>query len=357
MTPSFRRGRWSVTRFLLAVFLVVGVSSQRAEGAPREAPAPICRQVTKTVSVQGVGEQQLGGTLCRPAGVATATVHLLLSGGTYNSVYWDYPYRPERYSYVRYATAQGDATLALDRLGVGASDRPPGTLLTPQMQAEAIHQVVQGLRAGTIGAATVERVVLVGHSYGSILALLEAGTYRDVDAVIVTGLLHWWNPTFLPTFAAHSHPAMFDPKYSGDLQDPAYITTQPGARQRLFYGPDPEPEIVALDEATKDLIGMTEAAIAVGLVYRDKAHAINAPVLVAVGTQDAAFCGPGATDCSSTRSVLERERPYYRVSPRLDAFVLPGSGHDLNLSRDARTFFVAAEQWLSRVEDDGALTR
>jgi pimeloyl-ACP methyl ester carboxylesterase len=347
MTPGFRSRRRSMTTLLLGVLLSLGAPLQTAEGALQVA-APICGRVDETVSVREVGRQHVRGTLCRPPGPA-ATVHVLLSGGTYNSVYWDYPHQPETYSYVRYTTGAGHATLALDRLGAGESDRPPGTLLTPQMQAEAIHQVVQGLRAGEFGDAPFERIILVGHSYGSILVLLEAGTYRDVDAVVVTGLLHWWSPTFLPTFAAHSYPAMFDPKFAGEVQDPAYITTRPGARQQLFYGPDPDPAIVAMDEATKDVIGMTEAAVAVTLVYRDEAGAINAPVLVAVGTEDAAFCGPGATDCSSIESVLQRERPYYAATPRLDAFVLPGAGHDISLARDARRFFAAAHQWLNDV--------
>ena len=356
MTHWSHGGRWSVTN-LLGLLLAVGFVAHPAAGAPEAALAPICRPVDQTVSVEGLGEQRVGGTLCRPPGRSAATVQLLLSGGTYNSIYWDYPYRPERYSYVRHATAAGHATLALDRLGVGMSDRPPGALLTPRHQVEAIHQVVQGLRSGDLGQGRFERAVLVGHSYGSILALLEAGTYRDVDAVVITGLLHWWNPTFLPTFAAHSYPAMFDPKYAGELQDPAYITTRPGAREKLFYGPASDPDLVAMDEATKDLIGMTEAGIAVALVYRDKADAINAPVLVAVGTHDAAFCGAGATDCSEPESVLERERPYYPASPRLDAFVLPGAGHDLNLAHDAATFFAAVHRWLSSVEAMSPLTR
>lgn len=344
---SFASG--SVIRLASVLLLAVGVTPAPASGMTPGSVAPVCESVFHTVTVEHVGQQKVGGNLCLPQGVAPTTVHVLLSGGTYNSVYWDYPHRPEQYSYVHHATAHGHATLALDRLGVGVSDRPPGLVLTPQIQAEAIHQVIGALRTGTLGGPAFERVVLAGHSYGSILALLEAGTYRDVDAVIITGLLHWWNPTFLPRFGASSHPAMFDPKYSGRMQDPAYITTQPGARRDLFYGPDADPEIVALDEETKDVIGVTEAAVAVTLVYRDRSGEINAPVLVAVGSVDGAFCGAGATDCSTAESVLARERPYYRAAPRLAALVVPGSGHDVNLSPQGPAFFRSALQWLQDV--------
>ena len=53
-----------------------------------------------------------------------------------------------------------------------------------------MHQIVQGLRSGSIGGKAYNRVVLVGHSTGSAVAAIEANTYEDVDGLILTGWGH-----------------------------------------------------------------------------------------------------------------------------------------------------------------------
>jgi pimeloyl-ACP methyl ester carboxylesterase len=64
---------------------------------------------------------------------------------------------------VRRATEAGYATLAIDRLGDGASTRPAGRRLTWGNAALTVAAAVSALRTGSLGAA-FENVVLVGHS-------------------------------------------------------------------------------------------------------------------------------------------------------------------------------------------------
>lgn len=45
------------------------------------------------------------------------TLQIFAPGATYNTVYWDIGFQPETYSYVRFAAAQGYATLNIARLG------------------------------------------------------------------------------------------------------------------------------------------------------------------------------------------------------------------------------------------------
>lgn len=45
------------------------------------------------------------------------TVQVLVHGITYNMAYWDAAYKPEMYSYARFAAARGFATLNLARFG------------------------------------------------------------------------------------------------------------------------------------------------------------------------------------------------------------------------------------------------
>lgn len=98
--------------------------------------------------------------------------------------------RPCRFRY-------GFATLNVDRLGIGASSHPAAGLITTATEASIAHLLVQTLRNDGF-----DRVALVGHSYGSVIALAEAGAYRDVDAVVLTGLDHEVSPGFVTTFNA-----------------------------------------------------------------------------------------------------------------------------------------------------------
>lgn len=61
-----------------------------------------------------------------------------------------------------------------------------------------------------------------------------------------------------------------------------------------------------------------------------------------------------ATDCSSASAMLAQERPFLgpRV-PRADAFLLPGSGHNLNLMPNAQVWFAAAQSWAGRTVGPG----
>src|SRR5579863_8856968 len=117
--------------------------------------------------------------LCNPTSGPSQAIQLLVPGGSYGHIYWDFPYEPETYSYVHAANAAGYSTLNIDRIGTGLSSHP---LLNVTMGTNAyvIHELVQALLAGQIGNQVFSRVLLVGHSLGSVAAWIEAGTYHDV---------------------------------------------------------------------------------------------------------------------------------------------------------------------------------
>src|ERR1700689_5213927 len=108
------------------------------------------------------------GTLTRPPVSPRPALLLLLHGGVYHRSYWDPAYRPEIYSFVRWATRAGYVTLALDRIGSGASDRPPANEVTFPANAYVVHQVASQLRGQW------PTIVLVGHSMGSHTSILES---------------------------------------------------------------------------------------------------------------------------------------------------------------------------------------
>lgn len=292
-------------------------------------PAPqTCRDVAVPVTMPVAGRQTVAGSLCWAGDKPSATVQILLAGATYNRSYWDFPYQPETYSYVRRATAAGYTTLALDRPGTGASSRPAGALLTNATEASAVHQVVNAARLGTFGTAFT-RVLLAGHSYGSVVAWYEAATYADVDALLITGMAHEVRPAAAVPIATSLVPASLDP---------TYLTTRPGTRAVFWHGPHDDPAVIAADEAAKDTVTTSELADTLVAQGSSTTDDIAVPVLVAEGQQDLAYA-----------AALHTEAAHYPKAPCVDTYELPDAGHDLNLAPHAQDWFVRAVQWADRV--------
>jgi pimeloyl-ACP methyl ester carboxylesterase len=177
---------------------------------------------------------------------------------------------------------------------------------------------------------------------------LEAATFHDVDALAVTGLTH--HPVLTAAAALFTdsfRPALLDPEIGNRGYDPGYFTTLPDTRYAKFDAPaQVDPNVVAVDEATKDVFATTEAPDALGIGMLSPYSAlITAPVLVAVGSRDPLFCGLLATNCTSAATIVSAERPYYASSPCVSAYVLPGSGHSLNLNPSTAAYQRGVLDW------------
>ncbi|WP_370947866.1 alpha/beta hydrolase [Amycolatopsis sp. cg5] len=313
--------------------------------APTAADAAPTSCQDHSVPVQlGLLPQTMHGTLCVPAGATT--VQVLVHGGTYSGYYWDFPAQPETYSYRRAANERGYATFTIDRIGYGQSSRPLSALLTGIGHAATVHQVIQKLRAGTIGGISFSKVLLAGHSLGSGTSILEAATYHDVDGVLLTGVTHHVSASaLLDIFTTGVYPAALDPKFG--LAYEGYYTTVPGRRGGLFYGPDDDPAVIALDEQLKEPVSLTEVGDLTTLAFTAPTSVnITAPVLIANGTEDALFCqGLLASNCASAANLKAQEAPYFAPEACLRTYVLPGAGHNIGLTPQARTFQAAALDW------------
>lgn len=285
--------------------------------------------------------------LCVPSSGASHTVQLLVPGGTYGHIYWDFPYEPQNYSYVHALTAAGYSTLNIDRIGIGESSHPPLGLVTITMSINAyiVHEIVQDLRYGRIGNQSFQHVLLVGHSLGSVTDWIEAGTYHDVDGVIISGLLHHLNALSLVGVVGTLYPADLDPRFAGKGYV-GYLTTVRGTRgSDFYYLPGADPNVLAMDEATKETATPGEFGSFALPIVDGISLQIRVPVLVVVGQQDALFCGILATNCSSATSVQRAEAPYYARQAQLQVAVIPQAGHDLNLHKTAPLWFADATTW------------
>ncbi|WP_330270885.1 alpha/beta hydrolase [Lentzea sp. NBC_00516] len=279
-------------------------------------------------------QETVAGRLCVPAGATT--VQVLIPGGTYDRTYWDVGFEPSTHSFTRSQNNAGFATLALDRIGTGKSSKPLSAFVTASTQASAVHQVISTLKP------RFTKVIVAGHSIGSAMAMIEAGTNRDVDGVLVTGFTHKMNYITVVPVLANMFPAGLDL---------GYLTTMPDTRYNSFHKPGPLiPGSILFDEATKDVFAATEAVdtILLNTVIIPISRRINVPVLIVVGN-DTHFCSSGiplmGSDCSSPAALKADEAPFFPAVPRLDTYVLNGYGHSINYAPNAPDYHAAVANW------------
>lgn len=290
-------------------------------------------------------DQTAVGDLCLPTTWAAGdrNVDVLVHGASYNRTYWDYPLNYPNYSYVERTLQQGRATFAYDRLGAGDSSRPLSLLATVDADAYILHQVIVWLRDHS---GDFSKVNVIGHSFGSIVAIKNEASRHDADRLILTGLLHAAG-TGLTLFPQYTTSAALDPQFAGQGYDPGYLTTAPGGRE-IFYGATADPAVVAYDEAHKDVIPsgqFPEMAQLVEPPLLNPSYYVTPKVLVVAGQQDELFCDL-LLDCTNSAAVVANETPYYGHAASLDVQTVPNTGHNLALHPSASQSFENINQWI-----------
>ncbi len=365
-----------------------------ATPAPAQDAARECRDVRVPVALtEGAPTtESIYGRLCVPAGQRPETIQLLVHGITYTGHYWEFPDPvggTDRYNYAAAANRAGFATLAIDRIGSGRSSHPLSTSITIDSNAYTVHQVVQAIRSGAIGGQPFDTIVYVGHSYGTWTGWFALSRYHGVDAAVFTAAFEELTATAPLVVLSSSYPAAADPAFAGRNLDPGYLTTLPGTRDELFYEPAPvPPAVVAHDEATKSTVTATELAN-YPLILNAPLD-IRVPVLLVAGTEDSLFCTEnldavppvtggspagaalhelaapaedgtapqsqdvtgtrlGGANCDTAAALVADEREHLGPQvPSVDAFVLPGAGHDLNQAPNAQRYFAATNEWITQ---------
>jgi pimeloyl-ACP methyl ester carboxylesterase len=122
----------------------------------------------------------------RGAGPPVVLVHgNMVSGGDWDS------------SGIAPALLENHRVIAFDRPGFGHSDRPRGKLWTAEAQAELLYKATKQLG--------VERPVVVGHSWGAIVALAMTLRHQaDIAGVVLVSGYYFWTlrPDVLPVALA-----------------------------------------------------------------------------------------------------------------------------------------------------------
>lgn len=292
-------------------------------------------------------QYQVYGELCSKPGIEKRTVQVLVSGNTYDHSYWDFSYQPEQYSYVKAAVKKGDATFNIDRIGIGKSSRPPADQVTLQSNAYVLNQVNQALRDGTINGVKFERIINVGHSYGSYTVIEAVSEYGNVDGVILTGFIHNTNPVYFNEAAVSFYPVQQDPDPRFQNLPFGYLTSIPGVRGKFFHNlTNTDPQVIALDEATKDTLTLAEAQTATAAFDPEKSKKIKVPVLIVIGQNDLPFCTGNI--CDNKENVAALEAQFFAPEAQLKTYVLPDAGHSITLAQNAPEWYKVAQKWSNR---------
>ena len=282
----------------------------------------------------------VAGRLYYQGSYRNRTLLLALHGANYNHKYWDVPtINGHDYSFARHMAARKYAVLALDQLGAGESSKPEdGDLLTLDQTGSAIHQVVAQLRSGAGETRhAFGRVVLVGHSLGSINAVYAQGTYKDADAVITTGMGHVEHPLPIPF------------EVIGEMLKLEYFPFPEDLRAALFYhAPGADPDVIAYDRNNlADLLPRGQLVTGVFNAFYPAANrvgAVTGPVLVQLGEHDALFPASLGAD----------EAAFYTSASSVTVQSLPGVGHDVNTHFGNQTSWRLMDEWLGSVGLGGA---
>jgi pimeloyl-ACP methyl ester carboxylesterase len=257
----------------------------------------------------------------RPEGTPRATV-VALHGGGYSAAYWDHPLDPDL-SLLPLGAALGYHVIALDRPGYGASHGLVGSAVRIPRQADIVLTLLDDLRS----RGEVERVFLLGHSMGAILAIHCAA---DLRGRALAGLEFSGLPL----------------DFKSELADPAqlaqldYLPELPDEyRRELFYGPAGtfDPRILQAEA-----VGVTRPTPAAEIIdaatcgsdMPSLASAVVVPVQYTMAEfENSSNGGPG---------VLARGASLFTSSPRVVAQMQAGSGHNISLHKVARAYHLRA---------------
>lgn len=343
------------TKFFLQ-WLVVLVLILEATATARPVAAAAMLQcndhtLNVTLAADKADIYQVIGTLCSQGPATGKTVQLLLHGITYARYYWDFPYQAEHYSYVRSATKRGYVTFNLDRIGNGASDHPTNSsLIDIDSNAYVVHQVVEALRAGQVGSTSFAKVIVVGHSMGSMVTARYASSYPgEADGIILTGFLHEINWDFAyASLIPNLYPALLDRKFIGQFTDENYLTSRPGTRGSAFYYlPNTNPQVITIDETLKQVATYAEFLTGPNVVYDNSSLQITGPVQFVIGQYDYLFCGPNV-NCSDKAAVQSYEEGFFSASACIETAVINDAGHVLNLHLNADATYAQMLSWADR---------
>jgi pimeloyl-ACP methyl ester carboxylesterase len=290
---------------------------------------------------------QISGILCTPKKNADSSraIQLLVHGIGFDSSYWNYQGAgvPEsHYSYVYQAAEQGITTFRYDRIGTGDSERPSDGVNQVQAATEVgvLMSMANKLKNTTeIGGKKWEKVLLIGHSYGSVQS--QAVTHMNpaaVDGVILTGYsASTVGVPFYLTSTVYTMAKMVFPDRFGGIPSEWLVTGTPySAQQNFLYPATVIPASVTLNRETEQPV--TQGSLfTIGSVDAP-APGFTGPVQVVTGQEDFIFFfdQPYMNGVSLAQSAATT---LYPNSKNATSYTPGKTGHGINVHTTALSIY------------------
>ena len=248
--------------------------------------------------------------------------------------YWDLPFNNYNYSYIDHALSNGYSTLSYDRLGIGQSSHgDPKNEIQASLEVASLAEMTRMVRKGSFPGIhqKPEKVVHVGHSFGSGQTYALSAMYPDLsDAIVLTGFS--LNSSFMPFFltGANFQQAHGQIEGEGDYPPGYLVSSNINANHYLFFhAPNFDPDMLVFAEQSKKPVTVGELMTSGSVPMQS---GFTGPVLIITGSNDLPFCGG---DCLNTgggvaASIPAQGKVAFPESKAFEAYVQPETGHGLN---------------------------
>ena len=344
--------QWPMSLFMLCLSIIATLFFVSCE---QVTPLGPCTSLSIPVSLEeGTAKDfNVEGQLCWNRDQSNQTLQVLSHGAGYGPIYWDFPYKPEIYSYVEASMKEDYATFNFARLGVGESSIPTAADLSIEKDAFVLHQVIEALQEhGVKYKHPWGKIVTVGHSMGSIITMVHAIQYPDdIQGIILTGFVHHVNAEYVRANIAMQVQAQEDPLFTQRELGEGYISSTLEGRSAFYVTEKAESEVITLDYETREPVSLSEI-FGIRKYYDEGAEQLKVPVLQVIGDQDFIGCGTSldniVLDCTNTEEVVARERERFASQTCLETVVIAEAGHVLNLQIQAPTIYQSMFDWLNR---------
>ncbi|MGH3912765.1 MAG: alpha/beta hydrolase [Pseudonocardiaceae bacterium] len=316
----------------LLVVLVTAVSPAAA-APPQVVEIPVSFAVKNTNNTQVVchsdgKDYTVRGRIVTPrsAPADPTAATLYLHAVTWGEYYWNFTGVPN-YAFATQLAERGHTSVIVDRLGYGASDKPPGNDTCFGSEADVAHQMVQALRNGTydLGPSQAEwdepvefsTVNVGGASVGGLISHIVAYTFSDVDAVIN---MAWGDLTVTP-FAAQEFADVLSRCVQGGDEGapPDYAAFFKNSREKFYFNSatsDVRAAVPALNPDPCGQLSSIPAGVAADVLLLGQ---ITVPVQVIFGDADAVF-GPQPL-------AADQQAARYTGSPQVTTTIIPDASH------------------------------
>jgi pimeloyl-ACP methyl ester carboxylesterase len=299
------------------------------------------------------GTYNIRGTFCQPAtpGPGQQSVLQILTHGIgFDRGYWDLQY-PGDYSYMNIAVdTYGYSTFSWDRLGVGESQHgDPLKEIQAPLELAALVALTQGLRAGSIEGVSqnFDKVIHVGHSFGSILSYALTRDMPDIsDALVLTG--YAGNGTFIPYFLLGGNfVSVTTTSLSSNYSAGYFACGNPSGVQTNFFARDHfDQNILPFAYRTSQPVTVGEL-LTIGSIGAG-VNRFSKPVLIITGERDLPFCGG---NCSATGGAgssipaIAAKASFPNTTPNVN--MIQNGGHALGMDNSHKQVNTAIQDWLN----------